>query len=127
MPALYGNRRPLEPHRRSGRTIIKFIAFLALCLLVQPVKANGGGTTASKGTSAYQFLADKSTITQTGGIAGIHRTYTVEGRFLLTVDFDAGTASFDRVDANAVDDSPYRNTLDPHEGFNINARPVRVI
>ncbi len=69
--------------------------------------------------SAYGFLADKSTITQTGGIAGIHRTYTITGTFQLMADFEAGTATFDQVDANAVDDSPDRHTLDPNEVFNM--------
>ncbi len=80
---------------------------------------DGSGTAVSKWTSTYQFLPDQSTITQIGGIAGIHRTYTITGTFQLTADFEAGTASFDRVDANAVDDSPERHTLDPNEVFNM--------
>ncbi len=70
-------------------------------------------------TTTYRFLAGQSTIIQTGGIAGIHRTYTITGTFQLTADFEAGTASFGRVDANAVDDSPDRHTLDPNEVFNM--------
>jgi len=101
-------------------TRILFAALLAICLFIRPAEADDGGEpTVSAQTSTYQFLADKSTITQTGGIAGIHRTYTIIGTFHLTADFEAGTASFDRVDANAVDDSPDRHTIDPNEVFNM--------
>ena len=132
MPALYRSRKPLEPHRRNGRTIITFIASLALCLLVQPAEANDvGETTVSAWTRTYQFLADKSTIKQTGGIAGIHRIYTLTGTFRLAVDFEAGTAFFDIVDASAdySDYSipagrtgrPVRYSIDPNEVFNLTA------
>jgi len=66
-------------------------------------------------------------LVQKGGIAGIHWTYMVEGQSLLTVDSEAGTASFTQVDANAVDDSPLQRTLDPNEVFNMAALvdPIR--
>ncbi len=70
-------------------------------------------------TSEYVFITQQSTITQTGGIAGVHRTYSIEGRFQLQVDLEVGTASFIRVDANAVDDSPDRHAVDPNEVFNL--------
>jgi hypothetical protein len=54
------------------------------------------------GISTYIFLSEKSTVVQTGGIAGVHRTYSIKGRFDLSVDSDAGTASFLRVDANLI-------------------------
>jgi len=87
------------------------LASLCITLFAPPVQASQ--------TSTYTFLPYKSTITQTGGIAGIRRTYRITGTFQLTADFDAGTASFDGVDANAVDDSPFRHTLDPNEVFNM--------
>ncbi len=68
-------------------------------------------------TSRYIFLPDQSTLVQTGGIAGVQWTYAVEGQLLLTVDSEAGTASFTQVDANAVDNSPLQRTLDPNEVF----------
>ena len=89
---------------------------LAVCLFSLPVEAQ---------TSTYVFLPDQSTIVQTGGIAGIHRTYTITGMFQLTADFEAGTASFDWVDANAVNYEPSRTgkgqyyNLDPNEVFNM--------
>ena len=76
-----------------------------------------GGLSGPAQTSRYIFLSDQSRLVQTGGIAGVQWTYAVEGQFLLTVDFQAGTASFTQVDANAIDDSPYRRTLDPNEVF----------
>jgi len=65
----------------------------------------------------YVFRSDQSTLVQTGGIAGVHRTYGVHGAFLLTIDYDTGTAWFDCVDANAVDEGRYPRTLDPNEVF----------
>jgi len=71
------------------------------------------------GTSEYVFVGPQSTFLQTGGIAGVHWTYHVEGRFRLTVNLDTHTASFSRVDATATDDSPYQRTLDPNEVFSL--------
>ncbi len=112
------------PNRRRQSTVLAerrvcnslhtrtlFAALLAFCLFAPPARAGQ--------TSTYGFVADKSTITQTGGIAGIHRTYTITGTFQLMLDFAAGKASFARVDANAVDDSPFQHALDPNEVFNM--------
>ncbi|MHC4604922.1 MAG: right-handed parallel beta-helix repeat-containing protein [Planctomycetota bacterium] len=65
--------------------------------------------TAAGETNTYVFLPDKSTVVQTGGFAGIHETHSVTGEFDLTVDFDAGIASFDRVDAN-LSENPFLYT-----------------
>ena len=62
---------------------------------------------AAGGTDTYVFWPRYCSVAQTGGVAGIDETYGIEGRFELTVDFDAGTASFDVVDANLLDPSPY--------------------
>jgi rhodanese-related sulfurtransferase len=84
----------------------------------EPCK-DDSGTTASAQTNTYVFLPGQSTVVQTGGIAGVHWTFSVEGLFQLTVDPNAGTASFAHVDANATDDSQLRRTLDPNEVFNM--------
>ena len=47
-------------------------------------------------TTVYEFVPDQSTVVVSGRGA---YTYPVEGQFQLTVDYDAGTASFDYVDA----------------------------
>ena len=54
-------------------------------------------------TASYTFVPDQSTVLQTGGIAGIHKTHTITGQFQLTVDFDTEKASFDKVDATLSD------------------------
>jgi len=80
------------------------------CLFIMP------GVTAlgqSAWTTAYVLVADQSTVTQTGGIAGVERTYRVKGRFALTVDAEQRTASFAQVDANLVDPAG----LEPDRGL----------
>ena len=76
--------------RKSGKFSIPAIILLVVCIF---------GRSSQAQTSIYIFDPNQSTILQTGGIAGINRTYAVEGQFQLTVDFEAGTASFDEVDA----------------------------
>jgi hypothetical protein len=71
------------------------------------------------GTSVYEFDARESTVTQTGGFAGFHRVYSIKGQIQLTIDPNAGTASFRRVDADVTDDSPFRHALDLNGTFNM--------
>ncbi len=106
----------------TSRILRTIPLLIAVCLVSIPAQAQYGGdsgTTASAEKNTYVFLLSQSTVVQTGGIAGVHWTYSVEGLFQLTVDPDAGTASFAHVDANAADDSPLRRTLDPNEVFNM--------
>ena len=72
------------------------------------------------GTHIYKFLPNKSTVVQTGGFAGVTETYGVSGRFKLTVDLAAQTASFDWVEA-VLTDGPF--VQDPNLGslFNMTA------
>jgi len=92
-------------------------ALLGLSLLVATTQADETGVRADR----YVFSPEQSTIEQTGGFAGVHWTYSVEGQFCLTVDSDAGTARFEQVDANAVDVSEPARTLDPNAVFNLTA------
>ncbi len=73
----------------------------------------------ASGTGQYAFLPDQSTVLQTGGFAGVHWSYRLEGHFQLTVDYKTGVASLSHVDAVATDDSPSPRTLDPNEVFNL--------
>ena len=98
----------------AGKSHVSWIIPLIVTICLVNTSAQGQ-------TSRYIFLSDQSTLVQTGGIAGVHWTYAVEGQFLVVVDSEAGTASFAQVDANAVDDSPLRRTLDPNEVFNMTA------
>lgn len=66
--------------------------------------------------NSYMFMSDQSTVVQTGGIGGIHETHTIEGYFVLTVDFDANVAWFERVDAN-LSESVYLPTQSLGELF----------
>jgi hypothetical protein len=103
------------------RTIkaLKTAAVFALIFTTQTRLLAAGDSEKQVLTNRYVFQSDQSTIVQTGGIASVHYTYTVEGQFILNVDFDAHTATFEQVDANAMDDSQYKRTLDPNEVFNM--------
>jgi hypothetical protein len=104
------------------KLILWLIYFLTtICLFSFPAEAQDGSSeiSASAETNTYIFLPEKSTIVQTGGIAGVNWTYSVEGLLQLTVDPNTGTASFIYVDANATDDSSFQRTLDPNEVFNM--------
>jgi len=56
------------------------------------------------------FVSGQSTVTQTGGYAGVYERYPVEGRFVLVFDADAGIALFDDVDAYVSAQSPFFST-----------------
>ena len=106
---------------RNSQIMPRIPLLIAVCLVVMPAHAKygGSGMAGSAATSTYVFVPDQSTVVQTGGIAYVHRTYSIEGQFDLTVDPNAGTASFAHVDANATDDSPFKRTLDPNHVFNM--------
>ena len=107
---------------RSSKTFGLFFVLLAICLFGLPAQAEYGGdsgTMAPAETSTYVFLSDQSTVVQTGGIAGVHEIYPIEGQFQLSVDFDAGTASFSQVDANLLDESPFLPTQSLGELFSM--------
>ena len=70
-------------------------------------------------SSEYVFTSDAGTVTQTGGIAGIRRTYSIVGSFQLSVDPSAGTAWFTRVDASLLDDKGEAWSHDLNDVFNL--------
>jgi hypothetical protein len=94
----------------SSTRIFWLYLLLIVCVICQPA----GGE-----TNTYVFLTEQSKVVQTGGFAGVHETYAIEGQFQLTVDFDAGTALFSQVDANLVDESPFLPTKSLGELFNM--------
>jgi len=53
-------------------------------------------------TTTYEFIPDQSTVVVYGGWGGGPSTFYVEGQFQLTVDYDAGSASFDQVNTNDI-------------------------
>lgn len=74
-------------------TYLKNPPAVLLCLLAT------FSTMAAAGAKTYYFVADESTLVQTGGFVGGHWVWQVEGGFELNVDFDAKTASFGKVNA----------------------------
>ena len=103
---------------RSGKLTIPLLISLAVCVIGQAANAD---------TSIYVFDPNQSTIVRSGGIAGLQKTLSVAGRFQLTVDLDAGFASFDKVDADLTDEtgSVYGQNLD--EIFNMTGLAGTVI
>ncbi len=95
------------------------ILYGLLMLLVMASPAMGG-------TTQYEFVEAQSTVLQHGGFAGVHITYSVAGRFVLTVDFGAGVASFDEVDAN-LNEIGLSHTQDLNELFNMTGLDGTVI
>ncbi|MDT8299957.1 MAG: rhodanese-like domain-containing protein [Sedimentisphaerales bacterium] len=79
----------------------------------EPCKDDIDSETAdSAETNTYVFLPDQSTVFQTGGIAGVHETYPVQGQFQLKVDVNSTVAAFGFVDAfllSPVSSSPPQN------------------
>ena len=117
---------------KNSRVLRTIPLLIAVCLLSFPIHPSqqrccgertqaqseiAGDSGLSAQTSRYVFLADQSSLVQTGGIAGVYWTYLVGGQFQLTVNPYVGTASFAHVDANAIDESPLRRILDPGEVF----------
>jgi len=95
---------------------------VTISLVVSSAVAAGDGAVSpadAAGTSTYEFDPYESTVTETGGFAGVHRVYAVKGRLQLTVDPNAGTASFRQVDANAIDDGPVGRNLVVNDLFNM--------
>jgi hypothetical protein len=97
------------------------LALWVACLFAPALAPAGDASerTASAGTSTYEFDARESTIIETGGFAGWRRVYSVQGRFLLTIDPNVGTASFRRIDANATSEGPFSHSLNPDDVFNL--------
>jgi len=124
MPILCATFSLSEPCKQNSKLTMPLFVFLVICFLGRLVEAQYGGgsnTMASAETSTYVFVPDQSAVAQTGGIAGVHETYSIEGQFRLIIDFDTdtGMASFDQVNANLVDESPFLPTQSLGELFNM--------
>lgn len=98
--------------KQSVNFAIRQLILLIICVLSWPADAR---------TSIYVFIPGQSALVQTGGIAGVHETYGIEGKFRLTVDFDAGIASFDKVDANLTEPTGFLYSQRLGEIFNMTA------
>jgi len=119
MPGLCRTLTPSEPRTRNGRSTIALLVSTALFLFSQPVEAIQ--------TSTYVFDPNHSTVVKTGGFAGVHETYSIAGQFCSSVDFDAGCALFEKVDANLIDQEGSVYAWDLDTIFNVTALPGAVV
>ena len=75
-------------------------------------------------TTIYEFLPEQSSVVWSGGIFGRRGTTSFEGQFQLTVDYDAGIASFDQVDATTSEPVLY---FDEEADHRIRTQSLNVI
>ncbi len=101
-----------QPHALNGELMMSLLIVSIVCIISHPAKAE---------TSVYVFDSDQSTVVKTGGFAGVHETYSVTGQFRLSVDLDAGVASFEIVDANMADETGTEYGRNINEIFNMTA------
>ncbi len=113
MPVSYKMISLFERWADIGRSALPFLVLLGLFLFSQPAGAVE--------SSIYVFDPNQSTVVKTGGFAGVHEIYSVVGQFLLTKDIDVGAASFEKADANLVDESGPVYTQDLGAVFNMTA------
>ncbi len=99
-----------RPRIISGKLTMLLLMLLTICVCCRPAIAE---------TSIYVFDPNQSTVFRSGGIAGLQKTFSIAGRFRLTIDSVSSVASFEIVDANLTDEagSVYGQSLD--EIFNM--------
>ena len=97
MSALYEKITFFQYRIQNGKFTPIFFILSALCLLCQPAGAVQ--------SDIYIFDPNQSRLVKTGGIAGVNETHSIVGQFLVSVDSDDGTISFDTVDANLIDEN----------------------
>jgi len=83
------------------KTKIKCIFPVLFLILGAPLAAK-----ATTVTTTYEFLPDQSTMVWYFGLYGRLIPHSIEGQFQLTIDFDAGSATFDYVDAVLTNGQP---------------------
>jgi len=93
----------------GGKPIMKRTILMALVLALV------GCATAPAAIvmTTYEFIPDESTVVYYGGWGG-RFDYSIEGQFQLSVDFDAGIASFDQVNATLSEEVLYYD-YDEHD------------
>ena len=85
----------------TGRTKNKVKKLLCTGIIILAI---AGCATEARATAAvttlYEFIPEQSTVLERNWSWGYYeKWYSIKGQFQLTVDFDAGIASFDQVDA----------------------------
>lgn len=94
------------------------LILVAVCVISRPADAD---------TSIYVFDTDQSSVTQTGGLAGVHETFSITGQYRLFVDSDTGVASFETVDANLADETGAVYSQSLNEIFNMTSLAGTVV
>jgi hypothetical protein len=84
---------------KRGIILIAAVVILMCCLW---------GTASFGTTIPYEFVQNESTVLIEG--EGPYRYYSIEGQFVLNVDFDVGIASFDQVNATLSGEITYWET-----------------
>ena len=82
------------------RGIISIVALVLILCAAQVARA-------TLVSIPYEFVQDESIVAMSGYVP---RIYSIEGQFVLDVDFDAGIASFYQVNATLSDEVPYWET-----------------
>ena len=77
-----------------------------LCLWSVPAKATSV-------TTVYDFVPEQSRLIRVGGMVPRMESYSIQGQFQLTVDFDATAAWFDQVDATISEAVWYHEIGEP--------------
>jgi len=95
MAALVGN----EGSKMNGGTRKSLKKLICAGIIILAIAGCATEARATTVTTLYEFLPEQSTVVRTGGFGGTYESYTIEGQFQLTVDFDTSVASFDQVDA----------------------------
>ena len=103
-----------DPRRQGVGLMLLLLVPPAFCLFGGSARAEQSSQAAAARTSTYVLVPAESTVVRTGGIAGLVRRYSVKGQLRLTVDSDAGAASFSQVDATLTgeDGVLYAQSLD---------------
>ena len=90
--------------RKNKSQYLNYVIFMLLSMVLITGINCKDNTEISEPTqqSTYQFVSDQSNVIQSGGFAGINKTYPIEGQFSISINTDDNTASFEQVDANMV-------------------------
>lgn len=102
------------------RTLLFVVVGCVLAISGQLAYGGPGSLSQAGEVSVFTFVTDQSAVTQTGGFAGVHETYPIQGQFRLTVDANAATASLESVDAELTRESPFLQNRDLGELFDMN-------
>jgi hypothetical protein len=103
---------------KINKLIVLMLVLVTVCVISLPANAD---------TSIFVFDPNQSSVTQTGGFAGVNEVYAVTGQFRLSVDSDAGIVSFEIVDTSLSDETGAVYGQSLNEIFNMTGLTSTVI